>query len=89
VETHVIRSPQQRIKRDQLNARLFDNFRGHERIVSQYSHFEREASPGEDAADRAETDYTNAFARKFGPDELGWPPLAGAHRTIGLRKVAA
>src|SRR3977135_3192245 len=86
VETHVIRSRQQRIKRDQLSARLFDNFRGHKRIISQYLHFEREALPREDAADLAETDYTDAFARKFGPDELGWLPLAGAHRAIRLRR---
>ncbi len=89
VETHVIRSRQQRIKRDRLSPRLFDNFWGHEWIVSQYLHFEREASLGEDAADHAETDYTDAFARKLGPDELGWLPLAGADRAIGLRKVAA
>jgi hypothetical protein len=38
---------------------------------------------------RPKTDYTDAFPRKFGPDELGWLPLAGAHRAIGLRKVAA
>ena len=43
VETHVIRSRQQRIKRDRLSTRLFDNFRRHERIVSEDLHFEREA----------------------------------------------
>src|SRR5215469_16428289 len=86
MEAHVIGSRQQRIKGDGFRVSLHDDLRRHEWVIGEDVYFEPEAQSGEDAANGAETNYADAFARELCPDELGWLPLACAHRTIGLRK---
>ena len=89
VQAHVVGPRQQCIKRDWFGTHLFNDFWGHEWVVCEYLHFEREASPGEGATNCAKADHADAFAQEFGANELGWMPLAATHRAISLRKVAA
>src|SRR5262249_44714522 len=74
---------------DGFRVSLHDDLRRHEWVIGEDVYFEPEAQSGEDAANGAEANYADAFARELCPDELGWLPLACAHRTIGLRKMAA
>ena len=89
MEAHVIGPRQQCIKGDGFRISLLDDLWCHEWVVGEDVHFEPEAQPGEDAANGSETDHADAFTRKLCPDEIGRLPLAGTHRAIGLREVAA